>query len=356
MITPVTPLLFIVLSLISSPTSAPAPIPPGTADAWLWQREHADVDAVARFAEFSSGRLHVLAVDDGFVQHDPRLVAALRAARTPTILTVRLSRLGDVAVVVDTVAWWRARGVDVRAVEIDHDCGTASLAAYATWLTTAKQALSTTTTTTTTTTPLAITALPAWWAHPDHAAVLAAVDDVTVQLHAIRAPALFDVDDALRFVRAHPTLRVALPTYAVTLKNGTPIFAVADDVARLRAVAVQVAWFRLPTRTDVTAWSWPTLRAVDAGPVVVTPLSVELVSQPDGAVDIVVVNSGAVDVPLSPVLVAGALVVDVVVGFRLSGGAHISATQARYVAPGARVVVGWARAVRGGAVHATLER
>jgi len=346
MITPVTPLLFTLLSFFSQSSSTP----PSTSDAWLWQREHTDVEAIAHFADFSSGQLHLLAVDDAFVQRDPRLPAALVASHTPTILTIRLTRLGDIAVVVDTVAWWRARGVDVRAVEIDHDCGVRALPGYATWLSTLKTTLSKQTTAT----PLWITALPAWWTQPTHAAVLAAVDDVTVQLHAIRAPALFDVDDALRFVRAHPALRVALPTYAVTLRNGPAIFAHAADVARVRAEARRVTWFRLPARADVTAWSWPTLRAVDAGPVVTTPLSTRLAPQPDGAVEIFVVNTGAVDVALTDIVVEGALVVDVIAGFALVDSVRIAPTQARFVAPGSSVVVGWARARAGETVRATV--
>lgn len=345
MITPVSPLLFIVLSLLSS---APANTS-STADAWLWQRDHVDVDSIAAFAAFSRGRLHVLAVDDGFFQHDPALVAALAQQHTPTIVTVRLSALGDVRVVVDAVAWWRSRGVDVRAVEIDHDCPSRQLLVYAAWLTTVKAAL------TASSTALVITALPTWWGHRDHAAVLAAVDELTVQLHAIRAPALFDVDDALRFVRAHPSLRVALPTYAVTLKNGRAIFANAADVARVRAVATDVAWFRLPARDDVTAFTWATLRAVDAGAVVPGALVVKLQQQADGAVSIVVCNDGPVDLALGAVDVSGALVADAVTGFTIRQKDHswrFSPWQARYVAAGANVVVGWARADSSGTLRA----
>jgi hypothetical protein len=100
------------------------------------------------------------------------------------------------------------------------------------------------------------------------------VDEVVLQVHAVRAPTIFEPRAARRdielFARiAHGTkLRVALPTYRVALGEAKP-----DDVAALlrsleqRPVAgvTGVVWFRLPVAADRMAWSAPTLAAVIRG-------------------------------------------------------------------------------------------
>ena len=353
-------LLFTLFCTQLSPTATTSSIPArSSSDAWLWHRDIKDpVAAVAAFSRFSSGRLHILAADDAFESANTDLATALAAARLPVVLTVRLTTLPPTpARVVTILQWWRERGVDVVAAEIDHDCGTAQLAHYATWLTAVKTALSTTQPTT----ALSITALPAWLLHRDHRRVFSAVDDVTVQVHAIRAPSLFDKDTALRVIRTRPELAIALPTYAVTLKGGIPIFADPHDVSVVAAAAARVVWFRLPElgkADDASAWSLSTLQAVDRGVVAAGHLEVALAPHKDGAVSVVVENNGAVDVPLIAVIVRGAVVADAVAGFAvapIAAGWRITPTTARFVAPGTQVVVGWARAAKGAVLTAAVE-
>jgi hypothetical protein len=243
-------------------------------EAYVWQRAWTGAvrEAVANAQPELSG-LRVLALEvaaDGTMRMPAVDAASLRRASRPITAVVRIdgSRIpGDLSIasVVEKVERWRIAGVPVAGIEIDHDCATAALADYAAWLRGVR--------------PdgmrFSITALPTWATAPTAlAAVVAEVDEVVLQVHAVRAPTIFDPRaarrDIERFARiAHGTnLRVALPTYRVALGEAKP-----DDVATLLRSLEQkpvagvtgVVWFRLPVAADRTAWSAPTLAAVIRG-------------------------------------------------------------------------------------------
>ncbi len=353
---------------ITAPSSSSAGATPGSSavfDAYLWQRAASPsvLRAVARFGAVSRGRLHVVAVDGDFQQRDGSLVRVLAERRTPVVLTMRLQALpDDTTRLTDTLRWWQQRGVQVVAVEIDHDCATAGLSAYARWLSSFGTAVRTTLSTgetvstgetaETTEVGVEITALPTWLSDPAHRAVFAAADDVTLQVHAIAAPALLDVGaarDAIAVaMQERPDLRVALPSYAVTLKTGQPLYARPNDVAAVRLAAGAVSWFRLPTDDDDTAWDWATLLAVDSAPGIiadvdrVTVSTVEDGDDGDGTVRVVVDNGLALAAPLPAVRVSGATAMDAIIPGRLSG-TTLSSSQARFLLPLGRAVLGWAR-------------
>jgi hypothetical protein len=333
----------------------------GHFDVYLWQRSGSahsvansatksgtdvtDIGADVRtFVDVSDGRVHVLAADDAFTSNDPRIRRALATTAAPTVLTFRFTALPTVPVaqarIQAQVLAFEAAGVSVVGVEVDHDCATSALPHYGQWLLALSPTL---------TQPLSITALPTWLTDRAHEAVFAAAAEVTLQVHAIAAPALFDPMAALQAMARAPQLRVALPTYAVTLKNGPALFTNVADVAAVRVHADDVTYFRMPVAGDDAAFGWPTLLAVDSAAAVVTTqptIRVHLVATPSGAFDVVVENDGPWDAPMRAVQVLGADAADVlgdVVLRRIDGGVVFVGQSARYLPPQARRTLGWVR-------------
>ena len=74
------------------------------------------IDTILRRGPIDGGPKKVLVIgaSTGYGRAS-RIAAAFVANHTPTVLTLRFTTLTDVAVVVDTLSWWRAHGVDVRA-------------------------------------------------------------------------------------------------------------------------------------------------------------------------------------------------------------------------------------------------
>jgi hypothetical protein len=285
----------------SSGAPAGAPTRPANHHAYVWQRAwNDDVRAAVRTAPPSIRTLRVLAHElpraaaatGAKSRRPPRVdvavdIDALRASGRAVIPVLRIdgARVVDedgttddadlaVRALVATARRWRTAGVDVVGVELDHDSATAALPDYARWLAAHRPPDE----------RVAVTALPTW-ADDDVEgesrsaglrALLAVVDDVVLQVHAIRTPTLFDPTtaraDVERFatVAARP-LFVAVPTYRVTLAD-----AVADGVLRAepavvapfaaavaaRADVAGLVWFRLGHPGDHDAWSDPTLRTV----------------------------------------------------------------------------------------------
>lgn len=209
-------------------------------------------------------------------------------------------------------------------LEIDYDCGTASLPAYATFLKqvrTLKPAR------------LSITALPAWLESADLAAVLAQTDEVVLQVHAVRSPSqgLFDPRLARRWIdrfdRFSKRFRVALPDYGtrVIRSEGGAVIAMESEAPKLiggasaeeltatpEAVAslladfnrhrprnlIGVAWFRLPVQGDVRVWSLPTLAAVIRGQPLAWQAGIDLrPGLAPGSLDILIRNESETDAP-----------------------------------------------------------
>ena len=240
-------------------------------EAYVWQRAWTGAvrSAVANAQPELAG-LRVLALEigkDGTARAPAVSADALARASRPITAVVRVDGARvpaevSLAPALGAIERWRAAGIPVAGVEIDHDCATAALADYAAWLRAHRpEGLR-----------LSITALPTWaGAPPALRELVAAVDEVVLQVHAVRAPDIFDPVAARRWVERFAAaapgarLRVALPTYKVALGAADP-----DEVAAfLRALerdpvpgVAGIVWFRLPVATDRTAWSASVLTAV----------------------------------------------------------------------------------------------
>ncbi|HVK77439.1 MAG TPA: DUF3142 domain-containing protein [Kofleriaceae bacterium] len=338
------------------------PVAPATLthEAYVWQRSWTGpvADAVAHAPAPLSG-LRVLTVEldrTGAAAWPAVDVAALAHAGRPVTAVVRLdgSRpLPDLALapVLDRIAAWQRAGVAVAGVEIDHDCATAALPAYAAWLERRRPPA-----------PLrwSITALPTWAGAPALPRVAAAVDELVVQVHAVRAPRLFDPDQARawldRFAAAiapaAAPLRVALPTYQVELDGArlaadpVEVAALVRSLERRPIAAVRgVVWFRLPVATDRAAWPAPTLAAVIAGAPLAPAIEVRLVARGSDLHDVVIENRGALAGRWPELRVDGALAA----ADRLGGYTADASDPRRWSPPprdlpaGDLAVVGWVR-------------
>ncbi len=365
---------------------APAPV---THDVYVWQRawHPALHDALTQAADLAHA-WRVLAAEatpQGTLTSVAIDADALAATHRPVVLVVRidgqLAGLDGAALVREIVALrarWQARGLAAAGIEIDHDCATARLPAYAAWLADLHRALGADT-------PLSITALPAWLASPALEQVLAQADESTLQVHAVRQPreGLFDPAIALRWTsdyarRMSRPFRVALPTYGTrvgfdadgklsdiesetrTLHDAaerrelsvSPL-AVAGFVARVQARPpthfTGWAWFRLPTADDSRAWRLATWRAVVQGQPLTATASVDWRRAESASLyDVVLVNRGEVDAdaPTHVALPAGCAQADGANGYRLalaSDTRALEAPDARLLAPHASRVIGWAR-------------
>ncbi|HUQ04625.1 MAG TPA: DUF3142 domain-containing protein [Kofleriaceae bacterium] len=264
-------------SSASSPSSSSSsPAAALSHEAYVWQRAWTGaVRAAVANAQPELSGLRVLTLEiapDGTARSPAIDTASLVRASRPITAVVRIdgSRVPaetSLAPAFERIERWRAAGVPVAGLEIDHDCATAALGDYATWLAAHRPAAL----------RFSITALPTWASAPDELrAIAAAVDEMVVQVHAVRAPAIFDAAAARRWLEQfaavvavrRPVLRVALPTYEVALGAAEP-----EDVgAFLRALEREpvpgvagVVWFRLPVPPDRTAWSAAVLGAVIRG-------------------------------------------------------------------------------------------
>ncbi|HLJ20059.1 MAG TPA: DUF3142 domain-containing protein [Stellaceae bacterium] len=192
-------------------------------DAYVWQRQWtpAVASALGQSADLvrdwrvlaaevdGAGRLRATEVD----------WAALSATQRPVIPVIRidgqLAHWGEaqlLADIRDLLRRWRQSAVPVAGIEIDHDCATARLPEYARFLTELRAELGGT--------PLSITALPTWLGSRALDRVLAATDEVVLQVHAVQDPhaGLFDAATASRWIealgrRTSKPFRVALPAY-----------------------------------------------------------------------------------------------------------------------------------------------
>ncbi|MCP3140249.1 DUF3142 domain-containing protein [Pyxidicoccus xibeiensis] len=336
--------------------------PPLTHEAYVWQRDWSpelssalekelppELGALRVLARERSGPTRTpvdVAVDvDALARSGREVVAVMRVDGTAPLDGISLE---EVAV---HARAWKARGVRVRGVEVDHDCATPALTAYADWLERERTHLRDGAL------RLSITALPTWASSPDVKRLAAIPDDVVVQVHAVRAPSLFHPEEARRFVESWSSatgrpFRVALPTYRARLRDGTRLSAEPRDVsgflATLRERPVPgvtgVLWFRLGHRGDVDAWSLPTLAAVVRGEPLAPRLTPRLVDAGGGTRDIVIENTGRVDAdaPARLTLSGNLEVLDGVGGYAPHGASLVARTPPRLRA-GERRVVGFVR-------------
>lgn len=371
-----------------APTAGVATLPQ---DAYIWQRQWTPALRAAISASSPAlARWRVLGAELGvsgrWIDIDPD-PALLGSVPKPLVLVVRingqLARFDSADIerhIQQRLVDWRARGLAPAMLEIDYDCATAKLPAYAALLSHLKPQLDV---------PLSITALPTWLDSPQLGTLLAVPDMATLQVHAVldARQGLFDPERARAWIdqfarrTTHPWY-VALPAYgarvvwdgrgriaAVESETPTLVGGMANELiappAQLAGFAAQlerdlprglagIAWFRLPTGDDRRAWSLSTWLAVLQRQPLQADVMVRLAaSGADQALrDIVLDNPGNADAPL-PLrirLEAGCANADGINGYALdrdAQGPYLRRTQAGLLRPGARRNVGWLRCQSG---------
>jgi hypothetical protein len=272
----------------------------------------------------------------------------------------------------------QSASLSVAGIEIDHDCGTAKLSKYARFLSLVRARLERQT-------ALSITALPTWLSSSDFDTVLAQVDEVVLQVHAVQSPrlGLFHPDDALQWIvtladRSSVPFRVALPTYGarvswredgslLAVESETPLLAGGQSAAEwmaapqevtklLRTLTQQppahfagVVWFRLPTAEDRRTWSPETWRAVIEGRTLRDQVTVRFhPGDTPGLEHVMLVNTGAVDaaLPQSISLPEHCPLADGVNGYELersSTGLMLRRQQGGLLRSRHHQVIGWVR-------------
>jgi hypothetical protein len=339
-------------------------------DAYIWQRRWtpALVDAMRQSTDIVHAWRVLLAESEaqGHLRTTAPDWTALDATAHPIVVVIRIDgRLADwdesaiLAEIRSVLAHAIPRGAKVTGIEIDYDCATARLGAYAEFLARLRPHLANGLT-------LSITVLPAWMSSRQLDALLAHTDEA-VQVHAVQNPrtGLFDPSFALKWIRAFGRLtprpfRAALPAYGVRISwrsDGTvlavesevPVLAggfrrselVAQplEVAQvLRALQsdppsnlLGVAWFRLPSANDARAWSVSTWRSVIRGSDEQASIKV-LIEKTDtpGLNNVVLVNDGEVDanLPRAVTLPSACTLADAINGYTIErdrAGSPISA-------------------------------
>jgi hypothetical protein len=336
-------------------------------------------------------RVHVLALEiDPFGEvREPALdVETLRRLATPVVPVVRIDgrardlprARGRISAMLEN---WKRQLLPLSALEIDFDCGTSQLDAYARFLTDLRSQMPAGT-------RLTITALPAWMSSPQLPVLARAADEVVLQVHSVRDPVngLFNADEALGWIEAYSRLsstpfKVALPTYGsrvrwagdgrvVSVESETsPVFsggvsrelavdpeAMARFVRDLSARRVKglagIVWFRMPTDADKRAWSVPTFLAVIQSKPLHHSVSATFSPRGAGGGDIVITNTGTLDAPVPKEIRLDATCrdADAVSGYvleRRDGSLRWARASARMMRAGATVNVGWANCSEPGA-------
>ena len=357
-------------------------------DAYIWQRVWTPAVTQAMHdgaADIRQWRVLAAQTDRaGRLQMFHPDISALVSSGKPVVLVVRIDgqliQWNEALLLTDTLALWKSwqgHGIHLAGLEIDHDCGTARLPAYAHYLAALRSALPGLT--------LSITALPAWLHSPDLAAVLAQVDESVLQVHAVRNPraGLFDGALAMRWVddyaqRGDKPFRIALPTYGsrvswdaqghlVSVRSEAGVLDAGDDSRELLATPQEIAdflgrlqrdppahlagivWFRLPIASDDRAWSLPTWLAVMRQ----QPLHGEVTASARlgstaGTLDLALKNPGELDQPLpgAVVLPKSCTLTDGINGYALSAGRdtlRIERLQPGLLRAHSQRVIGWAR-------------
>lgn len=363
--------------------------PPLPNDAYVWQRQWtpALVSALAEGADaVRSWRVLAaeLRADGAWFDAAPDL-AALAASQRPVVLVLRLDgrvnelRDADIADrAAAALAAWRQAGVTLAGLEIDYDCATSKLPAYAALLATLKTRLGASL-------PLSITALPTWLDSPALPALLAVPDETVLQVHAVQNPTqgLFDAKRARAWLDAYARhaakpWRVALPSYGsrvawdehgriAAVESERPALMPGGRSAELLvtpdAMAAFVAtldrdrpsglsgivWFRLPTQADTRAWSLPTWRAVLARQPLTPKLEVTAAAPgAGGARDVRLANRGNADtaLPFTVRLDATCSAADGINGYTLEydrDGRYLRRAQDGLLRAGAERAIGWIR-------------
>ncbi|MBD8879223.1 DUF3142 domain-containing protein [Rhodanobacter sp. 7MK24] len=358
-------------------------------DAYVWQRQWTPALVRALSDDGRSVREWRVLAGEMDAQGQWRLFApdwrALAASGKPVVAVVRIegqlqhwdeaTLLADVRAV---LALWRQQKIAFAGVEIDHDCATSRLAAYAHFLQSLHPSLL----------PrekLSITALPTWMGSPGLDKLLAQADETVLQVHAVQSPraGLFDPAVARAWLDAfarhtRKPWRVALPAYGtrvswdqdgrvVAIESERPmllgdqrsneLFADPQTMQRFVASLEQdapdhlagIVWFRLPTGDDVRAWSEASWQAVLARAPLRASLAVVAVATDDPRrYDVLLRNEGDADLPLPPSIRVdgGCMAADGINGYGLQHdgrGQSLLRTRMGVLHAGRQLTVGWLR-------------
>lgn len=251
----------------------------------------------------------------------------------------------------------RDAGVLVSQVEVDFDSPVERLEAYGAWLASTRQSLGSL--------KRSVTALPTWNGASSLAELTAQVDEVVLQVHAIRSPVLFDVDAAERDITqwtaaTHRPFKVALPSYRMRLASGEELIASPTDVARvLRFIDATptvsgVVFFRLGHDEDPGAWSLQALRTVLRRAPFEPRVTVELSRVQAELEDVWLHNPGVVDVEAPPRLHFVGTITDAfpTTGYVRVGESDFATHDRQWIRPGQHVRVG---SVRGKELHVSVQ-
>ncbi|MBL4635294.1 MAG: DUF3142 domain-containing protein [Kofleriaceae bacterium] len=330
--------------------------PPLSHEAYVWQRNWTVPvqEAVVHLPPEISG-LRVLALEisekgSGMAWPKVNLEALTRSQQAVTVVVrINGSRIPSdfsLATLLTKVESWQTAGVNVVGIEVDHDSATAGLADYAAWLRTARPPK-----------PLrfSITTLPTWMKSSNIKKISQHVDEMVLQVHAIRAPRIFDAKQARiwihqfsRSLGSRP-FRIALPTYEVEL-DGAIQSADPKEIQSLLGQLKQhrpkgprgVVWFRMPVQNDTRAWSASTLSAVISNKRLASDVQATLV--PDGPLlfNVVIENRGNLDENWPQLKLTGTIeAVDLTMGYVRDKSGWVAPK--RRLVSGEKRIVGWVR-------------
>lgn len=343
---------------------------------YVWQRAwRPALTAAFEAAQPQVGNWRVLALQvDGTKAHASLVDwAVLRASQRPVHMVVRVE--GSQTGVLDDALMdqikrlaqrWRAQGLPLAGIELDHDVAESQLQAYARWLSRLRLALPGVS--------LSITALPAWLRSPALPRLFALPDEVVLQVHAVNSPsaALFESRLAQGWIttlvqRHAGPFRVALPCYgsrvvfnewgeALAVESETDVPVRSSKERELLASPLEAArllswldadapaqlqglmWFRLPTLDDQRSWRLSTWQSLVSGTRSWAPVQASLVATADPHLWEVHLRNPSMldqDLPRHIALPVGIQAFDGEQGY----GADVVAATPRLV----RAVAGWLR-------------
>jgi uncharacterized protein YceK len=330
----------------ATPTDQPTPATPSTrTDAvYVWQH---DVrwpiqSALAQLPPSLTTAKVLVRDDDTAIDWSPYTLSLPKDAAL--VLVWRMTQqLADLQPLVELADDFRQAGVTVKGIEVDHDCPTSKLSAYASFLQAQRARVPVDL-------ELLITALPTW---AEDAAALhvlhEVVDGITLQVHMVRHPVLFDEAAARSDIDAYVRvlgvehLAVALPSYRMQLADGVTQLV---EPARMQRFGAEVAgrigrvvWFRLGSDEDHAAMSGTTLDHVVGGRVPACAASVVQRVNALGSVDVDLHNLCDVDV-VAPLRVDTTAHAGVGIrGYSFQQGALVT-TAPHYLRPRQRVTIG----------------
>lgn len=310
--------------------------------------------------------LPLLAADGRAVQLVVRLDGQLKHLPT-TVLQQKLLTL---------LQLWQQQGVKVTQLELDYDCASSQLGAYAEWLKDLRQLLPPSLT-------LSITALPDWLGKVGWHELQQQADQLTLQVHSVLSPqqGLFQTELAKGWAQqlaaqAQKPFYIAVPSYHSALLKQSDGWLVESEQPLqsqakrkelwLDAQQVQdfslwlqqqdwpllqgLVWFRLPLPSDKRSWSYVQLQAVSSGKPLVADLNIS-VQDKSPQFELVAENHGFVAAQLpAEIHLSGnsCSAADAVSGYELNFSKDKNQLQFMLakaeaaLQPGQRLVLGWA--------------